>query len=520
MGAMKRYQLCAVLLLLGGCAHVDTGQIDYRVVERPEAADKIDSRIKECVRDGTECQPITSSRLIRKYVANHQPITATEVFSIELEQAVIGDNLMEGHVLGQQVGKTGEFAILANAFEFGSDEQAKRFLESPEYSPEKKEGEAESDVELKLVYFGDDVRRYQALNFSNLPLLPRETYDGGSVGVQIVIMEVDARSGPVTSLLKTLAKFGQRSLPGVPEAANIIFDLGESLLQGSQDDRLFDFRFVMSSGAAIDEQGNLGPIATFAPGRYVFRRGQQRTLPLNWKDLSFDYNTGRLYRNGREVRDELYLVLNVRKYPTGTTAENYEQLSWASFRQTVQAAADRRDAPIEALTKNFTELLMDNRSKKWRVLLNKQWSAAEEKLKHLSRRTVQNIDGLDTSSCPAVRTRAMLIKDNAARDAQDALRTFVATYKAATSATFKKTEESEPEAEFKVEDREAIVSAVARYFMPWADDQVRASFASATSYETAFFSADDSPLTELATSTAQQRGVSVVDCATLETVLT
>ena len=277
---MRRISIIVFASLISACAHVDTGQVDYRVADpfKPDAASG--AKLRDCKTSEKPCP--WHADLDRKYVAAHAPFVANNVYSVELEQAFIGKNLLEGHILGRQFGKHGEYAILANAFEFGADE-ASKFIQAPEYGGEKA---SENNTKLKLVYYGDDIAKRQPFNFSNIPLMPRAVYGGGSVGIQIVVMEIDAQAGPVTSLLGTLAEFGKNSIPGPPGATDILFALGDSLLKGSQDDRLFDYRFVLSNGASIAADGSLGPVATFAPGRYVFRRRDERVTTMNWDDLS------------------------------------------------------------------------------------------------------------------------------------------------------------------------------------------------------------------------------------------
>lgn len=503
---MRRISIIVFASLISACAHVDTGQVDYRVADpfKPDAASG--AKLRDCKTSEKPCP--WHADLDRKYVAAHAPFVANNVYSVELEQAFIGKNLLEGHILGRQFGKHGEYAILANAFEFGADE-ASKFIQAPEYGGEKA---SENNTKLKLVYYGDDIAKRQPFNFSNIPLMPRAVYGGGSVGIQIVVMEIDAQAGPVTSLLGTLAEFGKNSIPGPPGATDILFALGDSLLKGSQDDRLFDYRFVLSNGASIAADGSLGPVATFAPGRYVFRRRDERVTTMNWDDLKFNHNTGRLYRLGAngydEVRDEFYLVLNIRKYSDNTLPETYAFSDWTAFRSVVQGAADAKGAPLEAVRKNFVSLLGFERSRQWKAELVKRWGAATTTLQNYSTRTVGLTEGADLSTCPAERRRA-LARDVAERDVHDAVRAFLADYQLAHEATTGEQAEAQPE--FKPEDREALVSMVARYFMPWADDS-KANFANSGAFESAFFGAGTGDLMTLATTTAASRSASVSDC--------
>jgi hypothetical protein len=180
-----------------------------------------------------------------------KPFESGEVFSMEIEQMAIGNNVIEGHVLGYNFDQEGEFAVLANVFEFAgtaADAGSRRFLQSNEID---RDAPADtSDVEMKLIYYGDDIRALQTVNFSNIPLYQRSTYNGGSVGVQLAVLEVDTGDGPMAKLMTTLARFGQKAIPVSSEVSDVLFDFGESLFSdGKGDDRLLEYRFVLSSAS-------------------------------------------------------------------------------------------------------------------------------------------------------------------------------------------------------------------------------------------------------------------------------
>lgn len=385
--------------------------------------------------------------------------------------------------------------MLANVFEFASeagDAAAKRFLESGEFA-----GKADdpSDVELKLVYFSDDVQRRQALSFSNIPLRSRAAYGGGSIGIQLVVMEVDAQAGPVSSLLKTLARFGQQALPGPGEAKDILFDLGESLLSGSQDDKLLEYRFVLSGGG----EDARAMQATFAPGRYVVRRMQKRDVDMGWGALRLDHNTGRLYRQSttpnadgayQEVRDDLYMVLNVRRYPDGTKPEYYVQKDWSTFRDAFQAAADAKAAPLDKVTERLIGVLEDGRSTDWRDSLLLKWATVANRLDLYSARYASDFAKVDMTGCPVATVELQRRLDAAEREVRDAMRVYRAEYQAAADAERKNKAGVVTGQEFKPDERERVVSAVSAYFMPWSTTGAsQATFADAGSFEKAYVDA-------------------------------
>lgn len=509
---MRQVAFSFAFIALTACSHVDTGQIDYRIADTPTA-----STTRAMIKEGTDgctgeiaapCDPLLPSRVIRRYMPDPKTgwdsIRTGDVYSIEIEQGMVGKNILEGKVLGAQFGNTAEIAVLANVFEFASqssDAASRRFLEAGEY-PGK--ADDQSDVELKLVYFGDDVRRHQAFNFSNIPLRARSSYAGGSIGIQIVVMEVDAQAGPVASLLTTLARFGQQIVPGPGEAKDILLDLGESLLAGSKDDKLFEYRFVLSAGGADAHAVQ----ATFAPGRYVLRRSQIRDGDMDWANLRLDNNTSRLFQKSaaakdagsgrgtggdgayKEVRDDLYLVLNVRRYPTGTAPEFYLQKDWADYRGALQMAADAKAAPIDKVTASVGRMLVDSRSKNWGNGLSLSWASAKSRM---------DVYGLRYRALAADCTDTGLLRDAdaAEREAKDAVRDFRREYQQADAAKRKDEAGAVLGLEFQTPDRERLVSVVTGHFMPWTSTSTdKSAFADSAAFQKSFV--DDAATGDLA----------------------
>lgn len=507
---MGRWAILAAGLVAAGCTHIDTGQVDYRVADAPAPVSATTMRPipgNRCAPDQTAaCDPILPSRVVRRYMPDAETgwsaFRRDQVYSIEIEQGMIGSNILEGAFLGRQYGNKAEIAILANVFEFASaegDAAARRFLEPGEF-----EGKADdaSDVELKLVFFSDDVRRHQALNFSNIPLRARSAYGGGSVGIQIVVMEIDAQTGPVASLLKTLARLGERVVPAPDEAKDILFDLGESLLSGGHDDRLLEYRFVLSAGA--DDARAVQ--ATFAPGRYVVRRVQDRGRSMEWGSLRLDHNTGRLYRQPQagtgafeEVRDDLYLTVNVRRYPDGTRPEFYTHRDWSTFRAALQAAAETRDEPLDRVTQRLAGVLEDGRSRDLRDGVLLKWADAANRLElYASRYAPGDFTGVDVTGCAVTVVDLQRRRDAAEREARDALRSFVAVWQQALGAKRKDAAGAVLGDEFREQERDRVVASVASWFMPWsATGASAAAFADHAAFETAYVAA--SPAADLAT---------------------
>jgi hypothetical protein len=477
---MKKLALAGSILTLGACAHVDTGQIDYRVADRPGTVQH------QCPRGTGSLCVLAPTRVDRRYLSAPDPVREFingDHISIELEQGVIGSNILEGEVLGARLGRAGEFAVLVNVFEFDSlvgienDRQIRRFMETGIGGTATQDP---SDVELKLVYFGQDVRLRQPFNFSKVPLLPLTRYRGGSIGIQIVIIEVDAGKGPISSMLGTLARFSEQILPGASEEADFVFDLGESLLSGSGgDDRLFEYRFVLSPPNPRSDV----PQATLTAGRYVLRRSQQRDTPIDWENVRLDHNTARLFRYANdvpveEIRDELYLVLNIVNHGNAERFQPYRQYGWQEIAPRIeQAVAAGADATT--IGRVVETEMAARRSADRLASLSAGWEAVHLKmtrLKAVSAGTPAAAEA-DREACLVRLRDIQLQQDIAKRELRLAVRFFNVAYAAAMAGT---TPELQPL------HQESLIAIVAQSFEPYEPRELAASFATPAAFHAAY----------------------------------
>lgn len=461
------------------------------MAEPPLSGEQFEKNKDACLNSDKKCDVLSPARLVRRYqplpTGNTEPFEGADVYSVELEQGAVGENILEGLILGHQFGTTAQIAILANVFEFASNEAdagSRGFINTPDLQrlTEKEKSRA------KLIYFGDDIKKGQAFNFSTITLMPKTEYHGGTIGIQIFVMEIDAKPGPVFSLLKTLAELGKSAIPTPPGIGSALLDLGTSLANSSSnDDKLFEYRFELTAPSGQPDTVK----ATFAPGRYVLRRMQRRLESADWSKFEIDHNTGRLYETdttGRhEVHDDLYLVLNVMKYPKGTRPDYYDFEQWGAFREYLQKAADEKAVPINSVTNNLTAVLLDKRSGEWKSDETLRWSKIQNLLVDYSSKELGDLSALDLSKCsvdiPGLRRRA----DAASRAVKDELRDFLSQYQLGLGANYKDIVDGTMKSEFSEADRNKLVSYVARYFMPWTSTGPNeALFKDAAAFEKAF----------------------------------
>ncbi|MEJ2411087.1 MAG: hypothetical protein P8Y48_17740, partial [Novosphingobium sp.] len=384
-----------------------------------------------------ECGGSPCAKLDRRYslskFEDDQPFEENDVYSINIEQMMIGNNISEGGIF-KYFDKNGEFAVLANVFEFSSSEGSgeERKFYNGDINKSK-------DVPLKLIYFDDGVQAYQSLNFSNIVLQPRTVYHGGSIGIQIVVMELDTQEGSMTKLLTTLAGYGKNAIPASSETSDILLELGKSLFNGgSYDDRLFAYEFVLSNGSIATDSGTR---ATFTPGRYALRRSEMRADPMKWEGVLLNNETGRLVdKEGNEIRKDLYFILNIAKYDENVRPEFYQFDKWREFRDTLEEQ-DLTATTLANLTKEIGEKLAEKRSEDWYHRTAKRWAEAENKLNRYSRNAYRNFEENNflvrdiVKSCEYLKDnrakRLIRFRDISERNARDSISEFITDYQIA-----------------------------------------------------------------------------------------
>lgn len=469
------------------------------------------------------CDPLLPVPLVRRFQTDvsgdSTAFKKDDYYSIDVQQGVMGTRLLEGSILGREFGNRGQFAVLANVFEFAdanateAETSARRFIEFGSSATA-----TGTNPGLKLIYYSGDVQRRQPFNFSNIPLRTRGKYSGNSVAIQLVVIEIDNVSGPVRELLSTLADFGQGALPGPPVAKDILFGLGKSLLSGSNhDDRLLEYRFVLSPEA----QATNGVEAIFSPGQYVIRRGQTRNAEIAWGNVQLDHNTGRLFdTDGNAIRDDLYFTLNIKRYPNTAGTETYAAQEWSTFRASLSEAADERDKALKDVLPQVQKLVIARRTEQWRDRVMQGWLAAKAKGDRLAATIppapaagATKPQSPDPATCEYhSMTDLQRNEQIAERDARRAILAFLTEYQSAAKQSYSVGAGTEPE--FSEADRSAVIDSVARWFLPWPDTASSDTFKDVAAFESAYGPGGNSEaLWTLAQSVASSRSVPPVDCA-------
>jgi hypothetical protein len=364
---------------LAGCANLNSGKIDFRRAtplrgQQPETLRT--SHISQCWKvvaepkvtnrppDGfSPCAGMLPTTLSDKnYAPREDLISANDVYSIRLDFGRIqylgesfGGIRVGSFLKPRPLRQQGEIAVLVNAFEFAA--QGTSNADSPRFyslgqnqvsTGSAATGSSASDYSsARVVYFSPDVLEGQSLNFSNIPITAPQKYHGRPIGVQIIVVELDRLSDSTKSLMKGLADLGRTTL-GASGATDTLLALGKSLLDGANDDVIFEYRFVMDNGANLNGQ----TVSPFTAGRYVFRRAENRNTSLIWSNLRLDENTGELFlaqdpasqpQAFKPYVAETYFTLSVIKHGQNGIEANYEATTW-------REASSRFDAFLNAQT--------------------------------------------------------------------------------------------------------------------------------------------------------------------------
>ena len=284
------YFMIAVILSLSACALSDTGAVDYRrgvlaPQDTTEAPSGDDGSAAGTVTAASSEDPAADGRRVTlewKYDGTAQErlkIEKNDSVTIRLMQGFIKDCTEGDFDPTDGWGHNCEVAIVVNAFEM--------------------DGNAASDFDLtpegvnkgRLVYFSNDVEENQFLNFSNMPVFGPITYNGGPIGLDIHIIEIEDQTEQTSALLSSLSSIGKTAYPPAAPVLTVLDALGTALLDAGTDDTDFRYSFVLDPNSSDDTL----EYARLLVGNYVLVREDNRQAETPWDSLTIDQNEGRLY---------------------------------------------------------------------------------------------------------------------------------------------------------------------------------------------------------------------------------
>jgi hypothetical protein len=245
--------MCAVFVL-AGCAASNEGAVDYRKAEATMAV-LPPGKFSE-----TEKDPLQPLHLIRKNYASWDGDAALvkgDSITIRLRQSRITDCIEIPNPFDDFIPNC-EIAVVVHAFEFGKGED---FDFGPDAA---KKG--------RIVFFSPDVRAGQTLNFDNMPIYGPITYNGGPIGLNIFVIEIDDSNEQFKALLNTIAKTGGTIYPPASPVLKVLDQIGTALLSGGTDDIELRYTIVLDPDGKVYERLNFARL--FATSRTTCLRSR------------------------------------------------------------------------------------------------------------------------------------------------------------------------------------------------------------------------------------------------------
>ncbi|NMC48714.1 MAG: hypothetical protein GYA47_04695 [Desulfovibrio sp.] len=321
--------LVMLLLLLPGCAILNEGAINYRKQKfTPAGAAAQDNLelVKKFDTEPNKDKAILSSR--------------EDVMSIHLTQGFIKD-FTELALFG---GRRGEIAIVVNVSSLKDAEM--NF-----------QGTALNSG--RLVYYDDDVRKKQYLNFAYIPVYGPVKYDGYPLAMQIYIIEMDAGDSKLKPLLQTMASIGSSLYAPAAPILSLLDSLGSAILSGNTDDIIMCYHMTFYPNTGELEAG----YPVLETGNYVLVRRENRNEGpaqqgegprFDWDRVTIDPKEGRLvWADNPKMffTDETYLVFQVQRgFPAGAPTQT---TTYASLRTALNQAAQESGQNLADAVKGY-----------------------------------------------------------------------------------------------------------------------------------------------------------------------
>ena len=284
--------------VIGGCAISNEGRVDFRKTSVKQGFQEGGTLDYTATRTTTQMLPLEWKNYT---VSKRRMFNKGDSISMHLRTAYIKDfaemaNPLKVFTRGG-ITPNGEIAIVANAFEEGEGKS--------------KELDFKSNEAGRLVFYCDDVRKGQALNFTNMPIYGPIEYKGGPVALRISIFELDVVSEQAKALIGVVAKLGSTAYPPAAPILGALNKIGKGLAGGKQNDTEFNYWLVFDPSEGSHDLNHF----VLEVGNYVFVRSEDRAQEIPWDNLLLDENKQILYRKDTNVpyEDNTYIVVEIQK---------------------------------------------------------------------------------------------------------------------------------------------------------------------------------------------------------------
>lgn len=233
-------------------------------------------------------------------VAAEDAITAGETISISLTSAFLEDFHEQWEVLNPFEETRGEIAIVAKVTELtaaGMDFNPKSIADKG-----------------RVVFYTEDARKHNRLNFCNLPIYGPTIYSGQPLAIQLYVIELDeAEDSKANNLIATLAQAGKSvNSASAPEIA-LLESLGTALLSTNRDDMEMKYEMVLDPTESSANWRH----PSLERGHYVLIRRaiSDSNDPWEWDQLAYNQEEGTVVKGPpgkqEDFTDSTYLVVRV-----------------------------------------------------------------------------------------------------------------------------------------------------------------------------------------------------------------
>ena len=315
--------------LTSGCAISNQGAVDYRY-NRPGS---------------------TSGELQPKYISlsnAKNKIVAGDPIAVSIKQVFVKDFSEFRSLLriARREPTSGDIAIVASTCE---DPCARKFG-------------SDGIRNSKVIYYSNDVRRGQFLNFSNLHgVYGPISYNGNPFKMDIYIVELDADGNQLSNLAGNLAMLGETFYPPAHPATSILSSLADVFIQDDLDDNAMAFSFDLKSLAVSADAVN-PDTAFLEAGNYIVVRSEDRSKQIPWSELSFNTSVGRVVYKSCAGQlepaescyylDNSYVVVEITK-AASAMANDSQQMLFSTLKSTLSGAGGAMNSQVssESITK-------------------------------------------------------------------------------------------------------------------------------------------------------------------------